>query len=120
MTTKAKNLDRAHKIAENANKDSRKVIEYTGKMINKFHESHFKDPQKSEETLKKTLKWGKNRINANRKGIHRAYKVAEAMDKRTYIKRGLKGAAIGAAVIAPFAYAANKSERKDNKKNEEK
>ena len=133
ITSKPKNTDRALKIADNATKDNKKVLDFTEGIVNKFKEkgSRFKD-QQSKDAYEGALKWGSQRVKNNVKGANKALKVAIAMDNKATLKRGLKGAAIGTAVMAPLAYAANKSIKnrneeinrsrrgKKNRKNEEK
>ena len=114
-TAKNKNFERALKIAKNANEDSDKVVGALEKMVTKFKEkgSRFKD-QQSKDAFEGALKWGDQRVNNNIKGVNKAFKVAKAMDTKAALKRGLKGAAIGTAVLAPLAYAANKSIKNRN------
>lgn len=116
-TAGSKNLERARKIAKNANEDSDKVVGALGKMVTRFREkgSRFKD-QQSKDAFEGVFKWGENRINANTKGANKALKVGAAMDTKSALKRGLKGAAIGTAVMAPLAYAADKSIKNRNEK----
>lgn len=117
ITAGSKNFDRAHKIAKNANEDSNKVVDALGKMVTKFKEkgSRFKD-QQSKDAFEGALKWGDRRIESNSKGALKALKVGAAMDNKAAMKRGLKGAAIGTAVMAPLAYAANNSIKNRNEK----
>ena len=133
ITSKPKNTDRAFKIADNAIKDNKKVLDFTEGIVNKFHEKggRFKD-QQTADAFGNALKWGEHRIKTNRKGIEKAFKVATKMDLKNAGKRSIKGAAIGTAIMAPLAYAANKSIKnhneelnrsrrgKKNRKNEEK
>lgn len=116
-TAKNKNFERALKIAKNAHEDNEKVIDSLGKMVSKFKEkgSRFKD-QQSKDAFEYALKLGDKRVNNNIKGINKALEVAKAMDNKATLKRGLKGAAIGTAVMAPLAYAANKSIKNQNEK----
>lgn len=116
-TAGSKNIERARKIAKNANEDSDKVVGALGKMVTRFREkgSRFKD-QQSKDAFEGVFKWGENRINANTKGANKALKVGAAMDTKSALKRGLKGAAIGTAVMAPLAYAADKSIKNRNEK----
>ena len=114
-TAGSKNLERAKKIAKRADEDSAKVIGALEKMATKFEEkgSRFKD-QQSKDAFEGALKWGSQRVKNNIKSVNRAFKVAAAMDNKATLKRGLKGAAIGTAVMAPLAYAANKSIKNRN------
>lgn len=114
-TAKNRNFERARKIAKNAHEDNEKVIDALGKMVSKFKEkgSRFKD-QQTKDAFEGALKWSDQRVNNNIKGINKAFKVAKAMDNKATLKRGLKGAAIGTAVMAPLAYAANKSMKNRN------
>ena len=116
-TAKNKNFERALKITKNAHEDNEKVIGALEKMVTKFKEkgSRFKD-QQSKDAFEGVLKWGEQRVNNNIKGVNKALKVAKAMDNKATLKRGLKGAAIGTAVMAPLAYAANKSMKNRNEK----
>lgn len=116
-TAGSKNLERAKKIAKKADEDSAKVVKALGKMVTRFREkgSRFKD-QQSKDAFESVFRWGENRINTNTKGANKALKVGAAMDTKSALKRGLKGAAIGTAVMAPLAYAANKSIKNRNEK----
>ena len=115
VTAKNKNFERARKIAKKTGEDNEKVIGALEKMVTKFKEkgSRFKD-QQSKDAFEGVLKWGEQRVNNNIKGVNKALKVAKAMDNKATLKRGLKGAAIGTAVMAPLAYAANKSMKNRN------
>lgn len=114
-TAKNKNFERAKKIAKKTDEDSDKVVGALEKMVTKFEEkgSRFKD-QQTKDAFEGAFKWGSQRVKNNVKGINRAFKVAEAMDNKAALKRSLKGAAIGTAVMAPLAYAANKSMKNRN------
>lgn len=115
LSSKPKNFERAMNISEKALKDNRKVLDFVGRLNEKLKETggRVKDLQ-TKEALDKAFEWGGNRIKANNKGINKAFKVAEAMDNKAALKRSLKGAAIGTAVMAPLAYAANKSMKNRN------
>ena len=115
ITSKPKNTNRAFKIADNAIKDNKKVLDFTEGIVNKLHEKggRFKD-QQTADAFEGALKWGDQRVNNNIKGVNKAFKVAKAMDNKATLKRGLKGAAIGTAVMAPLAYAANKAVKNRN------
>ena len=115
LSSKPKNFERAMNISEKALKDNRKVLNFVGRLNEKLKETggRVKDLQ-TKEALDKAFEWGGNRIKANNKGINKAFKVAKAMDNKATLKRSLKGAAIGTAVMAPLAYAANKSMKNRN------
>ena len=117
VTAKNKNFERASKIAKKTDEDNKKVVGALGKMVTRFREkgSRFKD-QQSKDAFEGVFKWGENRINANTKGANKALKIGAAMDTKSALKRGLKGAAIGTAVMAPLAYAADKSIKNRNEK----
>ena len=115
ITSKPKNTNRAFKIADNAIKDNKKDLDFTEGIVNKNNEKggRFKD-QQTADAFEGALKWGDQRVNNNIKGVNKAFKVAKAMDNKATLKRGLKGAAIGTAVMAPLAYAANKAVKNRN------
>lgn len=117
VTAKNKNLERARKIAKKTDEDNKKVVGALEKMVTKFEEkgSRFKD-QQTKDAYEGVFKWGSQRVKNNIKGVNRAFKVAAAMDNKATLKRGLKGAAIGTAVMAPLAYAADKSIKNRNEK----
>lgn len=116
-TATNKNFKRAEKIAKKAQEDNEKVVTALDRMVTRFKEKggYFKD-QQSKEAFDKVFEWGGRRVENNNKGMEKAFKVAEAMDNRATLKRGLKGAAIGTAVMTPLAYAANKSMKNQNEK----
>lgn len=109
------NSDRANRIGKAAVEDSKKTVDFLTRLNNKYKETggRFKD-QQTADTFEKAFKWGENRVKANTKGIKKAYKVASAMDAKNALKRGAKGAAISAAIMAPIAYAANKGLKNQN------
>lgn len=115
LSSKPKNFERAKNISEKALKDNRKVLDFVDRLNEKLKETggRVKDLQ-TKEALDKAFEWGGNRIKANIKGMNKAFKVAKAMDNKAALKRSLKGAAIGTAVMAPLAYAANKSMKNRN------
>ena len=115
VTAKNKNFERARKIAKKTDEDNKKIVDALEKMVTKFKEkgSRFKD-QQTKDAYEGALKWGSQRVKNNIKGVNRAFKVAKTMDNKAALKRGLKGAAIGTAVMAPLAYAANKSMKNRN------
>ena len=115
ITSKPKNTNRAFKIADNAIKDNKKVLDFTEGIVNKFHEKggRFKD-QQTADAFGNALKWGEHRIRTNRKGIEKAFKVAAKMDLKNAGRKAIKGAAIGTAIMAPLAYAANRSIKNHN------
>ena len=94
ITSKPKNTNRAFKIADNAIKDNKKVLDFTEGIVNKFHEKgggRFKD-QQTADAFEGALKWGEHRIKTNRKGIEKAFKVATKMDLKNAGKRSIKQA----------------------------
>ena len=54
ITSKPKNTDKAFKIANNAIKDNKKVLDFTEGIVNKFHEKggYFKDQQTADAICK--------------------------------------------------------------------
>ena len=116
-TTNPKNFLRAQKISERALEDNQKVLKFVDRITNTLKKkgNRFKDME-AKEGFENALKWSGDRIKGNNKKIEKAYKLAEAMDNRAMVKRGVKGALIGTAAIAPLAYASNRYKKNRNEK----
>lgn len=116
---KNKNLKKAGDIAGKAAVQSGKIVNRIKEAAGEIEKRSFKDKQ-AKEAFEDVLKKGDHYIKTNLKGSKRAFKVAAKMDAKGLLKRGAKGAAIGAGVGA-LTYGAGKLiDKKKKKDNEDK
>lgn len=115
---KNKNFKKAGEIAGKAAKQSGTIYNRINEVASEIEKRGFKD-QKAKEAFDTVLKKGDHYIKTNLKGSKRAFKVAAKMDAKGLLKRGAKGATIGAGVGA-LTYGASKLINKKKKKDEEK
>lgn len=103
-----KGLQKVNNIAREFNKDVDRASEWTSKAM------------KVAKNPKEVLNYAENAINQRgakaRKDIDRINKVARKSANKAFFKSIGKGAAIGTAVAAPLAIAANKKMKKNNEK----
>ena len=115
----SKYLDKLTSLRNRVESQNGDILNRAGNVSSQVMQRGFKD-QKAKDAYDQVMKKAEHYVNTNAKRVKRAFKVYEGMSKKNAVKKSLKGAAIGTALLAPIAYSGYKSQKKANDRKKKK